>query len=190
MNRLLTAVLALSTFSGGSATAVTIDFDSLAPSDLVTNQFPEATFSTTAPTGVYIVPSAGFGTSLPNLIAAGATFGDGSGTITIVFTAPVSGLTFNSVGDDNPNSLSIDVFQGVTLTNVVPTIDGDFGTVDAIDLSAFAGITSIVLANTDGGGIGYDDFVFDVDDLEVPAPASLALFGLGVIGMLATRRRS
>ena len=55
---------------------------------------------------------------------------------------------------------------------VTPTIDGNTFTADLVNLSAYSGITELVLANTDGGGIGYDDFNFTVAASE---PASMSL---------------
>jgi hypothetical protein len=168
-----------------AAQATLINFDSLGDNVIVTNQYPEATFSSSAPTGVYTM-AYDFGSSVPNVIAAGMAFPDGSGTIRIDFTAPVSGLTFRVGAADSTNLLTVDVYvDGVFSQAVSPLFDSDFSTSDLVDLSSFNNVTRIDLSNFDYFGLVYDDFSFTA----VPEPSGLGLLGVGLAGLMTLRRK-
>ena len=51
----------------------------------------------------------------------------------------------------------------------------------------FLGVSEVVFANFNSYGLGIDNVV--VDAAQVPEPASLGLFGLGVVGLIRARRR-
>ena len=50
-------------------------------------------------------------------------------------------------------------------------------------------IRGVSITNTDFAGIGIDNVTFNQNSIPVPEPESLALFGLGMLGFAATRRR-
>jgi hypothetical protein len=181
----IAAALALAAPAG----AVTINFDSLPGASTVTNQFAEATFS--APFGgVTVFTSASFfGTSAPNFICSSSCVVD----IDIAFTDPVNNLNFLALGDNDAGTTAlVDVFDGSGLLATVNVVtDGVVNLPHMVDLSAFANVTAIKIRDiTDSAGLGFDDFNFDVgNNVATPEPASMALFGLGLLGLSAARRR-
>lgn len=178
------------------AGAVVINFDTLSSSALVTNQFAEATFSANPGFAVFAFGSAAtFGTSAPNFICTGPAGGgiDCVNDVNVAFTNPVNNLSFRALGDDGAGTQAlVDVFgtSGLLATVNVVTDASPF-VPNLVDLSAFANVTAITIrAVTDPAGLGYDDFTFDVSNsVATPEPASMALFGLGLLGLSAARRR-
>ena len=189
-------------FSTGSANAVVIDFDGLVGGTNVTNQFPEATFSA-APVG-QVVRTIGFAgdNSAPNAIC---TFGPGFNCLNdifIDFTNPVGNLTFRALADNNAGTVAmVDVFVNAVFNSSV-NITGNANLNDAIivDLTAFTDVTRIEINSvTDQFGLAYDDFMFDVvapgpgpgpaPSAPVPEPASILLFGTGIVGLGGMLRR-
>ena len=174
------------------AGAATINFDDLADNVLVTNQYADATFSSTG--GNVIRTSAqNLGSSLPNFICTGFAGGGINcvGEVVVAFTAPVSGLSFVVVGDDDVgvNAL-VDVFDGNGLLATANIIgDGDTGTTYTVDLSAYSGVSGITIRNvTDDAGLGFDDFTFAATTA-TPEPASALLLGGGLLALALRRRR-
>ena len=172
----------------GPVAAVVINFDNLADGVVVSSQYPEATFSSTAGF-VNLTAAQSLGSSLPNFICTGPA---GGGTIdctheTIVtFTSPVSGLTFLEIGDNNEgvNAL-VDVFvNGVLAATVGAVGDADGFVPNLVDLSAFSNVTSIRIHSiTDVAGLGWDDFTFTVGASQVPEPGTVLLLGAAGIAL-------
>ena len=175
-------------FSATAAQAELIDFEQFNDGDLI-GTVGNATFTSNNNVEVYAFGGA-FAQSGVNTIAPDAGGGSFNGDLFVDFTSAVNNLSFWSGGDDfNVIQATINVFVNGLFDSAVSLIgDGNAGTTDFHDLSAFSNVTRIEIVNvTDPAGLVYDDFMFDIAD--VPEPGTLALLGLGLVGMGITRRR-
>jgi PEP-CTERM motif len=184
----------LAVASAGSASAVTINFDSVANGTVVTNQFAPATFSSIA--GSQILTTAqNLGSSTPNFIcsAVGASI-NCVDAVFVAFSSAVTNLRFTAVGDNNVGvNGAVRAFNGATLLGTQNIIgDGDGGTPYLVNLSVFGALTRIEITTTDVAGLGYDDFTFDVLQGAVPEPTTWAMMltGFGAVGGMLRRRKS
>ena len=182
------ALAAVAVASAMPAAATTlIDFSDRPDYSQGTNviSYPEATFTGS---DLLFVNGAGVGKDLCVFGSLGC-----NGTLTVTFTTAVSNLSFTTLGDNFVSSLFITIgfAQGVPL-NAVAVLDGYPYQKDFIDLSAYTGITSLILSSDDVYGVAYDDFRFEASPADggVPEPASWALLltGFGALG-IALRRR-
>jgi hypothetical protein len=160
-----------------------IDFDALPTGTVVTNQYPDATFS--APSGFsnWTVAVAG-GTSQPNVLMTGPAGGgsDGLEETDVDFRCPMASLTFQGVNIDGAGTVaSVNVFQFGVLTATVPVVGaGDPTTPVRVDLTSFNNVTRIeITAINDAGGIAWDDFNFCLS-----SSASWSNYGSGFPGTL------
>jgi len=151
-----------------------INFDNLGNNVEVTNQYPEATFSST---GGYTnwTTAQNLGSSLPNFICTGPTGGgiNCAQPTYIDFTNPVYNLTFLGVGiNDTETVAQVRVFVNGSPSSTVDVIgQGNPNVPVTVNLSAFQNVTRIEIINiTDSGGIGWDDFTFDVGGTSVSIP--------------------
>jgi hypothetical protein len=141
-----------------------IDFSDLADGTVVTNQYPSASFSSTAGGVNYVSDQPAYNT--PSFICTGPAGGsiDCTADTIVNFTSPVSDLTLDAVGvNDTGHVAEAEVFDASGLIATVPII-GDAGgyTAQLVDLSAYSDVTSIDLTDiTDGGGIGWTNFSFN-----------------------------
>lgn len=187
-----------------SAQAAVINFDDLPSGVVVTNQYAAlgAIFSSNQFNVSLGFVSGPTSTSVPNILCTSST-PDLSGLncaerTTVDFVNPVNNLTFlvveaNSAGVNG----RVSIYQGgaapSAFVNILGVNNGAGGSGNhTLDLSAFTGITRIDLEgptgagsqlDANGGGIGWDDFSYDV----VPAPSAAGLAMLA--GMAGLRRR-
>ena len=161
-----TSFAALLFAGSASAADVTIDFDDLGPGVTVTNQYPEVTFSTIA-NYQNVTTAQSLGTSAPNFLCTATS----SGGLTCAqptvldFTENIEALRFRGVGiNDTGPVAQVRAFLGGVQTATVDVIgQGDQNTPVLVDLTALGQVGRIEIVNiTDGGGIGWDDFSFDV----------------------------
>jgi hypothetical protein len=183
----------LAVASAASASAATINFDSVAAGTVITNQFAPATFSSIA--GSQILTTAqSLGSSTPNFICSGVgTQINCVDPVFVAFSSAVTNLRFTAVGDNNVGvNGAVRVFNGATLLGTQNIIgDGVFSTPYLVNLTSFGALTRIEITTTDGGGLGYDDFMFDIGGGAVPEPTTWAMMlaGFGAVGGLLRRRK-
>lgn len=175
-----------------SAHAALIDFESLSNGDVVTNQFAGVVFSSAGGkvNMVTAQPGIGFGS---NFICTGPSGGgiDCVGETILTFASGVSGLSFYQVGDNASGVVAlVDVFVNNVFSSTVNIMGfNDFFVPNLVDLTAFSNVTSIrIYSITDPGGLGWDNFSFDIDGREVPLPGAAWLFLAG-LGALSARRK-
>jgi hypothetical protein len=159
-------VLTLSVASFASQT-VTINFDNLANNTVVSNQYPQATFSS-EPGFDNVTTAQNLGTSLPNFLCTAVTAGGLTCTndTYVDFSNPVYNLSFLATGDDDVGvTAQVDVHvNGSYAATVNVVTDGIPSQPDLVDLSAYSNVTRIEIYNiTDFAGLGWDDFTFTVD---------------------------
>lgn len=180
------AILGLVT---AQAMAVTIDFDNVAAGTVITNQYPDAIFSSNAGQENR-AEAQNLGSSLPNFLCT-FTIGGGINCVNdtyVDFINPVNGLSFLSIGaDDTGHNADVNVFVNNAFAATVQVVgDGTPLAPDLVDLTAFNNVTRIeIVGITDSNGLGWDDFRFNV----VPEPFSLVAVGGAVLAM-ARRRKS
>ena len=197
------AVLAAIVASSGAAHGIVIGFDDLSGGTTVSNQYPEATFSSDAGQSLvaFSYPTA---PSPQNIICTANSSGtlNCTSSLFVSFTSPVNNLSFWAVEPNQFGAVAnVEIYSNNALVGIVPIIglsatDGQFGAGNLfVDLSAFNNVSSIAVValpgqtgidNSYGGnGIGFDSFSFTA----VPSPSSLALLGAGSIVVARRRRR-
>jgi hypothetical protein len=175
-----------------AANAVTIDFDGLNYHDVITNQYATiATFSTIAGQDNR-TEGGNFGSTQPWFLC---TF-ESNGAINcanptfVDFTTPVDNLTFLQLAaENNTHNADVDVFVNYSYAATVPMVgSGNVYVPTLIDLTAYSNVTRIEIKNiTDPGGLGWDDFTFDV--VPEPSPALGLGVGLACLAIGRSRRR-
>jgi hypothetical protein len=174
----------------GTASAVIIDFDSLASGTTVTNQFAGdgVTFSgTNSP-----LTDGNFQSSYGPL-ASGNILRSGGGTPNVIdldFSIAVDTVAGDIIFRETGFVATLEVFD--SLDNLLATITTapDTGTGDEVTLSlSAAGIASARFSfDVNDSIVGFDNLDFSGPS-RVPAPATLALLGLGLVGLGAAGRR-
>jgi hypothetical protein len=106
-------------------------------------------------------------------------------TLTISFARLQTGLAFDfALGDflGNGDTLTVQTNTGVSMTGTANAVGGDLFPEGSFDLSDPGQFSSVTITSS---------FPIVIADMTTtaPEPASLALFGAGIIGLLAVRRR-
>jgi hypothetical protein len=111
----------------------------------------------------------------------------GEGAVALLFDRDQSEFGFESVGG-NLGDATFEFWarDGSLLGSLTPT---GLGTDFFGFQSDSRNIGGISIWNTDPAGIGFNDVIFDVPGEPVPAPASIALFGLGIVSLAWSRRK-
>lgn len=186
------AFLCAAALASANASAVSIDFETLADGAAVTNQFAGVSFSNA------IALKAGF--SLNELDfpprSGSVVISDDGGPMTLLFASPVTQVSaFFTYA--MPLTLTawdaFDVALGsiLSLFSTNAALSGDPGSApnEFLELVFASGITKLTVTGDAGGGsFVLDDLVFTPKALPVPEPATAALTAIALAGLLARRR--
>lgn len=181
-------LLALATATALTPAAV-ISFDDRVDGNVITTQYPDVTFDS-GTGGVIVVGIGAPAVSPPNVICghnAGAC--DALLEIRVTFSRAANNVSFWAIADNNFGVIGkVDVFAGATLLGTSDILgDGNTSTHVLNDLSAYANVTGIRIHSiTDLGGLGYDNFSFELT--AVPEPSTVGLAALGLLWCRLGRR--
>ncbi len=195
-------VLGLSTaLFAGAAHAVTIDFDTLAPGDVVTT-LSGVTF--TSNTGLDLIASNRFDADSgdnylgvdDSALGGNESFLPALGdVVTLQFADPIVSLTasFVSTPASPPDAYTIDTAVGSAVSAPVPDavlLDG--GEVFVVTFASATPFSSADLFSpiVDVHSFNIDTIVFEAAAAQAPGPQTLALLALAAPLMLAGRRRA
>lgn len=194
MKQLWTSMALAASALAAQAVPVTVDFEGL---PLFDNPNPLSL------SGAHFTTVGGFnviGGSASNWLCAAANSGSTAlctAPLEITFDGVASGISFeflfNNTVDLGADIGDVALYAGAVLLGIedVRVLDGDFTTPDLVSLAGYGNVTRMVLTSVDLGGVGYDNFRFDLDPGSVvPEPAGWALV-LSAAGLasLCTRRR-
>lgn len=180
----IVAVAGLATF----ANAQLIDFEGLGEGTPVDTQYAGlgVEFSTNIGTASISSYTSFFGSDVLANATMGGAASDRALTLIMEFSTPITDLEFdfNSAGDPGP-AFPIRFYNagGLSSSDSLASA-GSSWTTDIM----FGGLDSVTRVEIDSGG--GDGWLFGIDNMDfrqVPAPASLALLGMG--GLVAARRR-
>jgi hypothetical protein len=186
------AFLCAAALASANASAVSIDFETLADGAVVTNQFAGVTFSNaTALKSGFSLNEVEF----PPHSGSVVVFDDG-GPMTLLFSSPVTQVSafFTYVA---PLTLTawdaFDVALGsvLSLFSTNAALSGDPGSApnEFLELAFASGIAKLTVSGDAGGGsFVLDDLSFTPTTLSVPEPGTAALTAIALAGLLARRR--
>ena len=184
------ALVFLAATTAAATGQTVINFDNLNNNDVVTNQYPGVTFSSSAGNQNYAINRPGSAHTAPNILCSGPIGGlDCIQDTYIDFSTPVNNLTFWAI---EANVVGVTAQFNVYENNAFSTTvdlhsSGGKGNMEFVDLTAFNNVTRVEIVNIlvafDEQGIGWDTFRY----YSVPAPGTLGAIAIG--GLLAARRR-
>ncbi|MEM1379233.1 MAG: VPLPA-CTERM sorting domain-containing protein [Pseudomonadota bacterium] len=137
-------------------------------------------------------PSGAFGTWF-----MGTSFDDAQTDLTITWTTPVDGFSFEMADIDDDEVFNFEVFDAsnnLLATRTISSGDANTGNLQVTPVgfsNLGAQIARVTLTGTRGSarlGIAFDNFN-TTRDATVPVPAALPLFAAGMAGFGALRRR-
>ncbi len=197
---LLAAVTAILLAVQSPANATTITFDELTPQPVDGLTFNGVTFGFTvggspSTDAFFNVTFADFG--IPGEAATNindsALFGLSEGVLSLAFLAPVTTLSFGvAIADFGPFSpgFTVSLFDDLNILVGEFPVDTDSLVLFSEGLFSYSGspIGSATVAFADVGAFVLDNLTFS-GATEVPEPATLAILGLGLLGIAGLRRR-
>ena len=186
------SLLCAAALASANASALNIDFESLADGAAVTNQFAGVGFSNAT------TLKAGFSLNeveFPPHSGSVVVFDDGD-PMTLLFSRPVTqvGAFFTYVA---PLTLTawdaFDLALGsvLSLFSTNAALSGDSGSVpnEFLELAFASGIAKLTVSgDADGASFVLDDLSFTPAALPAPEPATAALTAIALAGLLARRR--
>lgn len=187
ISRLIALLFVSLSLGLGVAHATLLDFEDLSAvgqgGSVAFNRYQASgvVFDSSISYGAYNHPAGGANTAGWSLYNATNTYGDISGT----FTSPVNFMSI-LVGDwcCDFDQATLSVFD--SSNHLLATSSGSGDSWFTLSVSA-SGISRFSIASS--GAVLYDNLSFS-DTNRVPEPATLALLGLGVLGIAASRRRA
>lgn len=188
---LLSTVLACA-----SASAATLNFESLSSGNIgsPSASLPEALISGTGTilyTNEYFVGQGGSVCSAFTTPDSTSCTGD----LEISFTSAVSRLSFQAIGFDEGDNVTISAYAGSLLlgSQVVAApqdAEPDPQQEVVVDFSAFSGVTKLSFEDqSSGSGLAYGKFSF-TSPVPEPATGLLTLLGVAALGQFARRRQA
>jgi hypothetical protein len=168
------------------ADVVEINFNDLLPGTVITNQYPEATFSSEAGSDNVAIS---YDANWVNILCGTATC---LSDTYIDFTTPVNDLTFWAIAANAAGmTAEFNVYENGVFSSTVDLVSSGGNPNDEfVDLSSFNNVTRLEIVNilndpSAENGIGWDQFRFTV----VPEPSGIFLGGIAMLAGWLGRRR-
>jgi hypothetical protein len=189
--QLYTCPFALAFLFLGVGHAATIDFEGLADSTILTNQYPDLTFTNA------IVLSAGIGINEFEFPPHSGTnvASDNNGPMTIVFSAPITSFSgyftyAEPLTLDGFDASDTEVANAVSAYSSNDALVGDPGSSpnEFLSLNFSGGMSSVTITGDPAGGSFVMDDMTYATTTTVPEPATSLLFAVGMTSVLILRK--